>query len=118
MAGIGFGAVAGVDNYNVEVSNGLGPRTRIVSLSKTDMTQAELEAAITFMTVGGTSGTDDPVTVAGITSDGAGGAFVSGTSDVVYVAVQGTGEMTAGADYGDGTTGVTMAIVADFDNDF
>lgn len=126
MAGIGFGAVTidgnSIDNYNVEVSNGLGPRTRIVSLSKAGMKQAELEDAITFMTVGGTSGTDDPVTVAGITSDGGDGdtdtAFVSGESDVVYVAVQGTGEMGAGADYGGGASGVTMAIVADFDNDF
>lgn len=106
-------------NGKARTGNGLGPRTRIVSLSKTDMTQAELNAAITFMTLGGTAGTDDAVSVAGVTSDGgnsAGTAFVSGESDVVHVAVQGTGVMTAGANYGVGdSTGVTMALVVDFD---
>jgi hypothetical protein len=107
MAGPGFGAIAGVDNYNVKAGNGLGPRTRIISLSNTDMTQAELDAMIGLLTVGGTSGTDDAVSVAGIT------AFEAGVTDVVHVAVQGTGVLTAGADYR-GQTGTTMAVVADF----
>jgi len=125
MAGIGFGAVTidgnSIDNYKTEVSNGLGPRTRIISLSKTNMTQAELDAAILYLTAGDVAGTNDAHTVAGVTSDGgdsAGTAFVSGESDIVYVALQGTGAFTAASNFGTGTTGVTSALVADFDNNF
>ena len=103
MAGIGFTV-----NYDSKQGNGLGPRTRILSFSKTNITQAELNSLVTKLTTGGTAGTDDAVTVAGIA------AFVAGTTDVAYVAVQGTGALTAGADYR-GVTGVTMAVVADFD---
>jgi hypothetical protein len=99
-------------------ANGLGPRTRIISLSKSNMTQAELDAAILYLQQGGTAGTNDPVTVAGIASDGGdtGTApeFVSGESDVVHVAIQGTGVVTVGANFGVGTTGVTAALVCDF----
>lgn len=109
MAGIGF-----TYNYNASAGNGLGGQTRIISLSKTNMTQAELNSVIQALTLGGVSGTDDAVTVAGIASDGAGGIFVGGTSDVVYVAVQGTGVLTPGSNYR-GVTGVTAALVATFD---
>jgi len=105
-AGIGFGGQG--STYKVVAGQGLGPRTRIISLSNTDMTQAELNEMIQLLTAGGTKGVDDAVTVAGIT------AFVDGVTDVVYVAVQGTGTLTAGATYR-GQTGTTMAVVADFD---
>lgn len=101
--GIGFGT-----NYNASAGNGLGPRTRILSFSKTNITQAELNSLVTALTAGGTAGTDDAVTVAGIA------AFEAGVTDVAYVAVQGTGVLTAGADYR-GVTGVTMAVVCTFD---
>ncbi len=105
-------------NYKAKKGNGLGPRTRIISLSKTNMTQTELDDVIRALQAGGTAGTDDAVSVAALVSDqtvsGETGVFVSGTSDVVYVAVQGTGTLTAAADYR-GVTGVTMAVVADFD---
>ena len=107
------------NNATAKHGNGLGPRTRIISLSKTNMTQDELDAAILYLTQGGTAGTNDPVTVAGIASDGGdtGTApeFVAGESDVVHVAIQGTGVVTVGADFGIGSTGVTAALVADFD---
>ena len=90
-----------------KAGNGLGPRTRILSLSNTDMSQAELDAMVVLLTAGGTAGTDDAVTVTGIT------AFEAGVTDVVHVAVQGTGALTAGANYR-GQTGTTMAVVADF----
>jgi hypothetical protein len=105
-------------NYAVKKGNGLGPRTRIISLSKTNMTQAELDEVARLMQAGGTAGTDDAVTIAAVVSDqtvsGEAGVFVGGTSDIVYLAVQGTGTLTAGADYR-GVTGVTMAVVVDFD---
>ena len=102
--------MATVSNPNAaaKAGNGLGPRTRIISLSNTDMTQDELDEMVRLLQAGGTAGTDDAVTVAGIT------AFEAGVTDVVHVAVQGTGTLTAGADYR-GQTGTTMAIVADFD---
>jgi len=104
MAGIGFSST----NYITKAGNGLGPQTRILSFSKTDISQAELNSIVQALGAGGTSGTDDAVTVAGI------GAFTAGTTDVAYVAVQGTGTLTAGANYR-GVTGVTMAVVTTFD---
>jgi hypothetical protein len=95
-------------NYAVKAGNGLGPRTRIISLANTDMTQAELNEMIQLLTAGGTKGVDDAVTVAGIT------AFEAGVTDTVYVAVQGTGVLTPGATYR-GQANTTMALVADFD---
>ena len=102
--------MAEVTNTNgaAKAGNGLGPRTRILSLSNTDMTQVELDAMVVLLTAGGVAGTDDAVTIAGIT------AFEAGVTDVVHVAVQGTGVLTAGATYR-GQTGTTMAVVADFD---
>mgnify|MGYP000134799103 CR=1 FL=1 len=102
-------------------TQGIAGRTRIISLSKSNMTTAELEAALLYMQAGDVSGTNDAVTVVGVTADGgdAGGTnFVSGETDVVHVAVQGTGVMTAGSNYGTGSTGVTMAVVADFEGLF
>lgn len=95
-------------NYNSAAGNGLGPRTRIISLSKTNITQAELNSLVRLIGAGGTAGTDDAVTIAGIS------AFEAGVTDVVYMAIQGTGTLTAGADYR-GVTGVTMAVVTTFD---
>lgn len=97
-------------NYAVEAGNGLGPRTRIISLANTDMTQAELDSMIRLLTHGNLVGEtgNDAVVVAGIT------AFEAGVTDTVYVAVQGTGTLTAGSNYR-GQTGTTMAVVADFD---
>ena len=100
-----------VNGVNVVAGNGLGPKTRIISLAKTNITAAaiaDLNSAISALAQGGVSGTDDAVTIAGIT------AFEAGVTDVVHVAVQGTGVLTAGATYR-GQTGTTMAVVADFD---
>ena len=97
-----------VNGVNVIAGNGLGPRTRILSLAKTAITTtaiADLNSAVEALAQGGTSGTDDAVSIAGV-------VFTS--ADVAHVAVQGTGALTAGANYR-GVTGVTMAVVADFD---
>jgi hypothetical protein len=108
MAGIGFPTT-----YKVKAGNGLGGRTRILSLSKTNMIQTELDNVLRALQQGGTSGTDDAVTIAGVSVLTESGVFTSGTTDAVQVAVQGTGALTAGADYR-GVTGVTMAVIADF----
>ena len=98
-----------VNGVNVVAGNGLGPKTRMISLAKTAITTtaiADLNSAIEALAQGGTAGTDDAVTIAGV-------AFTS--ADVAHVAVQGTGALTAGANYR-GVTGVTMAIVATFED--
>jgi hypothetical protein len=97
-----------VNGVNVVKGNGLGPRTRIISLSKSGIATtaiADLNAVVAALSAGGVAGTNDAVTIAGV---------AWATADVVYVAVQGTGVLTAAADYR-GVTGVTMALVADFD---
>ena len=110
-------------NYLKNVkANGLGPRTLIVSLSKTNITNDEVNAAINKITMSqGTAGAGDSAfVVAGLSSDQTVGSktlqFVSGTSDVVYLAVQGTGTLTVGADFG--ASGVTAALVASFDQNY
>jgi len=101
-----------VNGVNVVKGNGLGPRTRIISLSKTDITTAaiaDLNAVITRLTLGSAVvdgvAANDVVTIAGVSLT---------SSGVAHVAVQGTGALTASADFL-GVTGVTMAVVADFD---
>lgn len=89
--------------------NGLGPRTRIVSVNKGtgSATEADLVAVIKALGIGTDVGaTQDAFTVAGI-------AGTIGT-DPVYLAVQGTGVIgTAGGDY---LADITLAVVADFND--
>jgi hypothetical protein len=79
------------------------------------MTQAELDAALVFLARGGVKGTDDAHTVAGVSVLTESGVFTSGTTDDVQVAIQGTGAFTAASNFGDGTTGITSTLIADFD---
>jgi len=101
-------SVTKVNGVNAVEGNGLGPRTRVLSLSKTAITTtaiADLNSVVQALSVGGTPGTDDAVVIAAIDHT---------SSGVAHVAVQGTGVLTAGSAYL-GVSGVTMAIVADFD---
>ena len=83
---------------------GLGPRTRILKLAKSSISDSEIQSVLDALAAGGVSGTDDAVTVAGL---------VKTHADYVHVAVQGSGTLTAGAGYR-GVTGVTMSVEADF----
>ena len=105
----------GITNVNkkAKAGNGMAGRTRIITLSKANMTQTELDTVIQALQQGGTAGTDDAVTVAGISVLTESGVFTTGVTDVVQVAVQGSGVLTAGASYL-GVSGVTMALIADF----
>ena len=95
-------------------SNGLGGRTRIINLAKSNMTSAELKAALEYLAAGDVAGTNDAHTIAGVAPLTESGIFTSGTTDDVQVAIQGTGAMTAASNFGTGSTGVTMSILADF----
>lgn len=111
MAGIAQGA-GGIS----QEGNGAGPRTRIINLAKTNMSQADLDAALEYLAHGDASDntTDGPHTIAGVSVLTESGIFTPGTTDAVQVAIQGSGAFTAGANFGVGSTGVTSSLLADF----
>ena len=102
------------DNKKAENGQGIAGRTRIINLAKTNLTQAELDAALEFLAQGGTAGTDDAHTVVGVSCLTESGVFTPGTTDDVQVAIQGTGAFTAASDFGVGSTGVTSTLLAEF----
>lgn len=106
-------------NYLKNVrANGLGPRTIIVKLAGTNLTDANLNSVIGYLTTAhGVNGAGDSAfTVAGTgTADGS--AFESGVTDTVYLALQGTGAFTAG-DADMGIAGLTVSVEAVFDQNY
>lgn len=94
--------------------NGLGPQTRIINLAKTNMTQAELDAALTYLAAGDVAGVNDAHSIAGVSVLTESGVFTTGVTDAVQVAIQGTGVATMAADFGTGSTGVTATLIATF----
>jgi|TARA_B100000073_G_scaffold256655_1_gene216545 hypothetical protein len=99
----------------VKNSNGLGNKTRIINLAKTNITQDELDAAIRYLQAGDVAGTNDAHTVAGVSCLTESGVFTPGTTDNVQVVIQGTGAFTAASNFGIGSTGITSSLLADFD---
>lgn len=83
-------------------TNGIAGLTRVIKLAKSSISDAEIQAALDYMQAGDVSGTNDAVVVVGLDKN---------TNDA-FVVVQGTGVMTAGSNYGIGSTGVTMSIEA------
>ncbi len=106
-------------NYLKNVrSNGTNGRTLVLKLAGTDLTDANLNSVIGYLTTAhGVNGSGDSAfTVAGIaTADGS--AFVSGTTDTLFLLVQGTGDVTvATADMGIG--GLTITVEAVFQDNY
>ena len=97
-----------------KAGNGIGPRTRIINLAKSNMTQAELDAAILYLSAGDVAGTNDAHTVAGVSVLTESGVFTSGTTDAVQVAIQGTGVATMASNFGIGSTGITATLIAEY----
>lgn len=101
------------------LKNGIGTsdagRTLIISISKTNMTDDELNTIVNYMTLshGSNGDGDSAFTVAGI-GTATGAAFVSGTTDVVYLRLQGTGDYTVDASDAHGVTGAATALVCVF----
>lgn len=107
-------STVGVNAKKFVISQSDAGRELVVSASKTNMTNADLYAVMQYMTTAhGVDGSGDSAfTIAGFgTADGS--AFVSGTTDVVYFRLQGTGDFTA-ADQDAGVSGMTVAVVAVF----
>ena len=92
---------------------GIAGETRIINLAGTNITQAQLDSVIQFLTRGGVAGTNDAHTVVGVSCLTESGVFTPGTTDAVQVAIQGTGAFTAASNFG-GVTGVTSSLLADF----
>jgi hypothetical protein len=118
-----IGSVNGVDvaaNFQKNVrANGLGPRTIIVKIAKTDITNTELNTIVNYMTTShGSNGTGDSAFVVAGLSGAAGAAFVSGTTDVVFLALQGTGNYTVAGSDAHGVTGAVTTIEAIFDQNY
>ena len=107
------------NNYLKSVrANGLGPRTLIVKLAGSNLTNDNVNAVIAYLTTAHGDGGegDSAFTVAGFSAAG-GGAFESGVTDTVYLALQGTGDFNAGvADQGIGS--LTVSVEAIFDQNY
>lgn len=92
--------------------SGVG-RELIVKIAKSNMTDAELEAYIGYMTTSHGSGGagDSAFTVGGVgTADGS--DFESGVTDVVFLRLQGTGDLTvASVEALTGTPTVTIEAI-------
>ena len=110
-------ATSVANNYKkFNIENGLNGRTLIVKVydSNSALTHDTLTAVINYLTTAhGSNGTGDSAfTVAGVgTADGS--AFTSGTTDTVFLALQGTGDFTA-ADADTGISGVAVSVEAVF----
>ena len=89
-------------------------RELIVKLAGTDLTDANLKAVINYITTShGSAGTGDSAFVVAAVGTADGTPFVSGTTDTVFLRVQGTGDLTvATADMG--ISGLTVTIEAIF----
>ena len=84
------------DNYKKHSlsQSGVG-RELIVKIAKDNMTDAELEAYINYITTShGSGGTGDSAFTIGGFGTADGSAFESGTTDTVFLRVQGTGDLT------------------------
>ena len=85
------------NNYKFGINQADVGRELIVKIAKTNMTDAEVSAYVAYITTShGSGGTGDSAfTVAAVgTADGS--AFATGVTDVIYLRVQGTGDVTVG----------------------
>jgi hypothetical protein len=107
-------ATYGANALKHAISTSDAGRTLILKLAGTNLTDANLLAVIGYITTsqGSAGAGDSAFTVAGVgTADGT--AFVSGTTDTVYLKVQGTGDLTVGtADQS--IVGLTITVEAIF----
>ena len=101
--------MATVTNTNQPVisnNSGLGPKTTIINLAKTNMTHANVATVLQDIQL-------DGFTIAGVTTAD-GSAFVSGTTDDLKIAVQGSTAIAAESDPAHGLSGGVTTVLAVF----
>ena len=91
---------------NANSYSGDGREMHLTSLSKSNMTQDELDSALQFIQL--------TATIVAVGDDTTGG-FNGGASDVVHVISEGAAP-AAGSNFGEGATGITAAVVSLFEN--
>ena len=97
-AGSGIAAsYLSANNYKNAINQADVGRELIVKIAKTNMTDTQLNAYIAYITTShGASGSGDSAFVVAAVGTADGTAFESGVTDVVYLRVQGTGDLTVG----------------------
>jgi ABC-type sulfate transport system substrate-binding protein len=97
-AGSGIAAsYLSANNYKNVINQADVGRELIVKIAKTNMTDAQLNAYIAYITTShGSAGSGDSAFVVAAVGTADGTAFESGVTDVVYLRVQGTGDLTVG----------------------
>ena len=112
----GTDVAANFEKFNAFTSLG---RTVIVRIEGTNITDAQMQGVVAELAnAGGAAGalpadTSDSFTVAAMTT------FVGGTTDDVYLAIQGTGVTTGIKNELEALAGVTTCtVIADFDQTF
>ena len=101
--------MATVTNTNqpkISLNQGLGGKTTIVNLALTNMTNANVDTVLKAIA-------QDGFTIAGVTTAD-GSAFVSGTTDNIQIAVQGTAVFADDASDAYGVTGAATSTIATF----
>ena len=91
-------------NGATEAFGAVGRQIALTSFSKTNLTQAELDAVVAYIELTAT------VTAIGVADSGA--QFSAGSTTTVYIITEGPA-VAAGSNFG-GVTGVTSAAVAYF----
>jgi hypothetical protein len=105
----GENKMATITNSNqpvISLNQGLGPKTTIINLAKTNMTNANVATVLQDIQF-------DGFTIAGVTTAD-GSAFVSGTTDNIQIAVQGSTAIAAESDPAHGLSGGVTTVLATF----
>jgi hypothetical protein len=105
--------LVGANYKKHSISQSDAGREFVVTVSKTNISDAELNTVIQKLTMSqGSNGTGDSAFVVAAVGTATGAEFVAGETDVVYLRIQGTGDLTVGANFGG--SGATVALVAVF----
>ncbi len=88
-------AIASNYRKHVIAQSGVGRELIVKVVSDNDITDAELQAMIDYATLShGVDGAGDSAFTVGALGTADGTAFVSGTTDTVFLRLQGTGDLT------------------------
>ena len=101
--------MATITNSNQPVisnNQGLGPKTTIINLAKTNMTNSEVAGVLQDIQF-------DGFTIAGVSTP-SGAAFSSGVTDNLVIAVQGSTAIAAESDPAHGLSGGVTTVLATF----